>query len=332
MKDRQWQVELWQECGSRCAFCYLKEDNRYTPDALKLDSLNKTIAGLDELRKNKDYNAVSYIGGEFFQGQLKNPEVHKKFMELMKKTADLVKDGIIHSVWLAATMTIGDQKDLWEALEYFKDVPRDGNHGMWIITSWDAYGRFHTDKMRETWEHSVQEIHRRYPNFNINTTIILSGSLIDLYMDHGWRFIDFCKKWDTSVFMKQPSPAVNGDELAVGDFLKCKAEFQKRVPNFFVTRKRFLDFLTKVCMEEPEIYNKMFNIQYRADTLMRNYNDIEHHMVLNTRLKDNKLEFDPTTVAVKANKCGHPMDYTPYIDTNDCCLCDRIAVWESIMG
>ena len=64
MRDRQWQVELWQECGSKCAFCYLKEDNRFTPDELKLDSLRKTIAGLDELRKSREYNAVSYIGGE----------------------------------------------------------------------------------------------------------------------------------------------------------------------------------------------------------------------------------------------------------------------------
>lgn len=333
MSDKQWQVELWQECmgAGGCKFCYLRDDNRFTPDALKLDSLNRTIEQLDILRESREYNTVSYIGGEFFQGQLKNTQVKAKFLELMHKTHKLITDGIIHSVWLAATMTIGDQHDLWETLDIFKDVKKEGNHGMWVITSWDAYGRFHTPKMLQTWENSIKRIHTDYPDFNINTTIILSGTLIDLYLDKGWRFGDFCRKYGTSVFMKQPSPAINGDEQGCTDFIKAKQEFQKKVPNFFVTRARFIEFLSKMCISEPELYDKLFNIQYRADTLMRNYNDINHHMVLNTRLKNSKLEFDPQTVAVKPNKCGHPMDYTPYIDCNECCLCDKLAIQDELM-
>ena len=76
------------------------------------------------------------------------------------------------------------------------------------------------------------------------------------------------------------------------------------------------------------MYEKLFNIQFRADTLMRNYNDADRHMVLNTRLKNNKLEFDPNTIPVSPNKCGHPMDYTPYLDNNECCLCDKHMIEE----
>jgi hypothetical protein len=97
----------------------------------------------------------------------------------------------------------------------------------------------------------------------------------------------------------------------------------------FVTRERFLEFLTTMYQEEPHLYDKLFNINYRADTLMRNFNDMDRHMVLNVRLKGTKIEMDEKTINVKANKCGHPMDYTPYIDSNDCCLCDKLRIKES---
>lgn len=328
--SKQWQVELWQECGhgQRCSFCYLKDDNLYTPDELKLDTLNKTIAALDTLRKTREYDTVSYIGGEFFQGQLDNPAVHDKFMELMQKTAKLYKDGIIKSVWLAATMTVGEQKHLWEALDYFKDMEQDGNHGMWVITSWDIKGRFNRPGSLQCWEDCVAKIHQKYPKYRLNTTIILTGALIDAYLSGSFRFRRFCSKYGTSVFMKQPSPAINGNEQGT-DFMKAKAEFQKKVPFMFVTRDVFLKFLALMYQEEPELYEKLFNIQFRADTLMRNYNDSDRHMVLNTRLKNNKLEFDPNTIPVSPNKCGHPMDYTPYLDCNECCLCDKHMIQET---
>ena len=63
----------------------------------------------------------------------------------MEKTAWLKDNGYVKNVWIYATMTIGDQKDLYDSLEKFKD-----KKDFWILTSYDTMGRFHTQKMTKS--------------------------------------------------------------------------------------------------------------------------------------------------------------------------------------
>ena len=62
-------------------------------------------------------------------------------MELMSKTAALINDGTISSTWISATLMIGQQADLYECLSLFKDLNK-----VWILTSYDTIGRFHSTK------------------------------------------------------------------------------------------------------------------------------------------------------------------------------------------
>ena len=140
------QFELWQECNSRCKFCYLGPENRKTEDSIKLKTLKKVYEKISDPKTFDEFDNLSYIGGEFFQGQLANPEVKELFMKIMSKTADYLREGTINSVWLCATLTLGDQKDLYEVLDLFKDIKREehASNGLWIISSYDTIGRFHT--------------------------------------------------------------------------------------------------------------------------------------------------------------------------------------------
>ena len=75
------QYELWQECNNRCTYCTLGNNAVKTPDYMKLESINTAISELRQLVKG-EVSTLGFIGGEFFQGQLYNPEVKQAFFDL----------------------------------------------------------------------------------------------------------------------------------------------------------------------------------------------------------------------------------------------------------
>ena len=78
-----------------------------------ISDLNKAIDNMDF----KKYNNISLIGGEFFQGQLDDPEIHDLFFKTLKRIFQLYVDKKIGSIWLTCTLTIGNQKDLYELMD-----------------------------------------------------------------------------------------------------------------------------------------------------------------------------------------------------------------------
>ena len=86
MREREeCQFELWTECNSRCKFCYLSTANIKTPDHIKLKQLDAIIEQVETPDLCEKFNKISFIGGEFFQGQLNNQKVKEKFMLLFDK-------------------------------------------------------------------------------------------------------------------------------------------------------------------------------------------------------------------------------------------------------
>ena len=77
---KQLQFELWEECGNGCKWCYLGNNNKYTPKEVKLNSLQNALDKIQDLSNYPEFDTLSYLGGEFFQGQLKDQEVYDKFM------------------------------------------------------------------------------------------------------------------------------------------------------------------------------------------------------------------------------------------------------------
>ena len=150
-KSFQW--ELWQECNTACAFCVLGCGYKKTSKERKLKSLidlKDAIKGIDF----DVYNNISLMGGEFFQGQLNDPEIKEKFLEIIRMCRDLYLDKKIGSIWITATLNLGDQSDLYEVLQVFEDGgfrpnPNFVKCGLWICTSWDKEGRFRTKERKD---------------------------------------------------------------------------------------------------------------------------------------------------------------------------------------
>ena len=306
MTKKQIQFELWEECNSKCKFCYLGRNNNITSIERKLYGIQNAIDIIHDLDFN-EYDTIGLIGGEFFQGQLSNELVKNKFFELIRIIHDLYKKKLVKNIWIYATLTIGNQKDLYDTLDILK------NDNVWILTSYDTLGRFHTKKMYETWDYHVKNLKNKY-NINLNITSIITGDLIDKYLTNQFSFKELIDKYHCSVFPKLSSLPY--------DLYSTKIEMNNAIGNFFPTRKKFIEFITKLKKDDPSSYDKMFNINYRADTLYVNY---KNEIIKEIRHKNNWMETDERGLDAVL-KCGHSEFYNCYIDSDKCALCDKISI------
>ena len=356
-KSYQW--ELWECCDNLCDFCYIGKNNRHTDKQRQL----KSLRNLKDNLKNLDFdvfNNVSLIGGEFFQGQLEDREVRNEFFEVIEMLADLYVKKKIGSIWLSATLTKWEREglpDLEKTLQIFEDagalpIPEYGASGLWICTSWDAQGRFHTKKSAENWTQNMKELSSRHPWVKKNTTIILTQKLCEMYTEGEFEPRKFMKEFDTTLFYKSPGITqqsyfgVDGlpnlltcDKIgkvkeyltAIKKHLNSQFGFQ-----FFPDRETFRKFLIKYAKEDPDTYDRLFNVDFRADELNRNNNDdadpCEH-----IRFKGSNLESNIDWDCILNEECllepaskKHIITYAMYSDSNACMICDRDQIWKSI--
>ena len=324
----QIQYELWRECNCNCTYCTLGFDNHKTDNELKLQSMQTAIDEMKNFEPN-EHQTVGFIGGEFFQGQLNTPEIKSKFMELMDKSRWLLDNDYIENVWINVTLTIGNQNDLYDVLKRF-----EGHKGnLWLLTSYDTLGRFHSQKMLDNWDYHMKNIHKLYPEIKFNITTILSEDCIDKYLNDKLSFKKMMEEYHCSLFFKVPA--------LQKEFYKSNKEMNNAIGHFFPTRDLFLEFLTTFRQtEHPDLWNKLFNIAYRADTLycQENGDDIEI-----TRNKDNdymEIIIDNTTnkqlIRDKEKQmdyimdCGHLSTYNSYVDEDGCAICDKLMIEELI--
>ena len=97
----------------------------------------------------------------------------------MQKTSQLLDEKYIDETWISATLTLGDQADLYEALNEFSDLSK-----VWILTSYDTLGRFHSEKMKNNWLKNLAMLRQYSNDLKINITSILTGDFIQHYLDN----------------------------------------------------------------------------------------------------------------------------------------------------
>lgn len=329
MKDRVLQFEIWNECNNACAFCSNKHvyDTTNEEKIRNLDIVEKHLRDRTYIR---EYSKVGLIGGEFFQGQLKSNDVRRKFFDLVHVINQLLDENIINEYWVTATLIGEDQSDLFEHLRIISDISK-----VWVCTSYDTIGRFHTDKMYQNWVKNMHILKQIYPKIHINVTSILTGDFIDRYIRGEINVNYFMNEFGSTWFSKPP---MLPSESNIG-----KKEFNDKVlHNFFPKRHRFLEFLMKFRSQETEFeYDKLFNTDLRADSLIKtDYNDHLNRMIIQRNKSTNEEitlcvgNDDYKSGILKAkninndtNKgCQHNRAYTPYVDSDACFYCDKMMM------
>lgn len=297
------QFELWTECNVGCRYCYLGKRIKHTPTAEKLAGIRRARKFLDD-GDYGDYDIIAFIGGEFLQGQLNSPQVFDEFFDLMENSVRVIKDGRLKGIWVSASMT-EQTGHLLYLMDLFNTVRSEHPQGgAWLITSYDNAYRF-TERTKEVWKNNLLLRKEQFPNVRVNTCSILTQNMIEEYNAGGMTFGEFMVVYGTNLYLKPPY---------LNDY-RTKQEQEKRMPGFFPKRKDFLQFLAKVYnQEETYIFDKICNIRFRADALMRS-NTTE----LEFREKDTTYE-----IITEAHlPCGHPRPYNAYIDSDACMLCDK---------
>ena len=348
----QW--ELWQCCNNFCTFCVLGKSSKHTAKERQLKSLTDLKHALKNLDFN-EYNNVSLIGGEFFQGQLDDKEVHDSFFEVIEMLCELYMNKKIGSIWCTATLTIGDQSDLYKMLDMFDKAgvrphPDYDSSGLWICTSWDKHGRFHKPQYLENWQHHTAKIKEEYPWVKLNTSVILTQEVCEMYIKGEFVPKEFKEKHNTDLVLSPPRIFDMEDEgfesqnkfKTMGEagsldehITKMKADLEEKLGfRFFPDRRTFRRFILKFSKQDADLYSSLFDVNRTTDELYKNFNDHDD-MELHKRNEESNIEactiIDTTpniNCLVESFDKKHPYSYAGYIDGNDCMLCDRNQIWK----
>ena len=315
----QIQYELWRECNCKCTYCTLGIDNCLTSNELKLQSMQTAIDEMKQFKSN-EHQTVGFIGGEFFQGQLNTPEIKSKFMELITEANNLLNNNIVKDLWLNASLLIGNQDDLYEAINLIDDKTK-----LWVLTSYDTIGRFHTSKMLDTWKYHMNKLHNDYPEVKLNTTSILTGDFIEKYLNDEFDIEDFKAKYHTNLFLKTTVKPGYLSHLT-------KQEINDKIGNFFPKQEKFQEFLfTYYSREGEDEYHKLFSNDLRADEVRKNFNDENKRNIKFIRDKNTLEEtIDCIDEHIDNLPCGHSSIYQSYVDSDDCSICDKQQILDII--
>ena len=316
MSDKSMMFELWTECNNLCKFCYLGQANRKTEDSKKIANVKdvQNIIANTFTEDLEQYKAIGLIGGDFFQGQLRNPEVKEEFFKLAKQIFDLIEKDQVRDFWCYCTLTIGDQEDLYELVDLFdKTITDKSKHDFWVLVSYDTWGRFHTPGRKENWEKHMLKL-QTYPFIKFNVTSILSEDFCEKVLSGEHNLIEFREKFKiNSFFFKQPTHTADYDS---------KEKMMAVFPNWYLKRKTYIKFLEKLKREDTRLFDNVLNIVQRADDILHSddgYN-VQHR---------DKITWEETGMEINP-KCGHIENYQCYSDSDGCCLCDYFRVKDGI--
>ena len=311
------QYELWQECNNFCTYCTLGGNIKQTSDEMKLDAINTAIKEIQTFKQG-EVSTIGFIGGEFFQGQLHNPKVKNAFLSLISISNQLLNQSIIYELWINATLTIGNQHDLYTILDMI-----DCKDKVWILTSYDNKGRFHNEQKLLNWEHHISYIHKNYPDIRINTTSIITGDFIKAYINDEFNLNEFKNKYNTELFLKTPVKPDDCSHLSKKDINDMMGYY------FFPTQFDFLKFLIKYKEKEGDnAFDLLFSNDLKAEELHKNFNDSSLRNVIFNRSADFKEELncDSKLKHIETLDCGHSNVYQCYIDSDGCAICDKIRI------
>lgn len=299
------QFELWKDCNNKCSFCF--NDNRVTSRESKKERL---FFILNELTNPKytSITKVGFIGGEFFDGQM-DDELFGLFQQVIAKSYLLPN---VKQVLVTTSLLFEDLTKVITISNMF-----NRRNTLLFCTSWDTFGRFHTQESINLWEKNIDILHREVPTQQIHVEIIPTQRHILDVLNNKFNIQDFSNKFKVSVDYCTPCS---------GFIYKDKYDFEKHVPGFFPKRGDFLKFLYKVYSDG----------QATAD-MFTNYNNMSTLLWMSINGEYKLIEgYRGPIDGVTVNK-DYPLppmhtDKSDYIDSDARMRKDVLDVWETIYG
>ena len=303
------QFELWQDCDNCCEWCYLKDHRILTNDEQKIHNIQEVIKDINSDSLN-DFNAIGLIGGEFFQGQMKNKEVKQAFLQMIQKINNKLAEDKIKEFWITASLIKEDQTDLIDVL---KEVKVKDDQRIILCTSFDTMGRFHTDKDKENWFNNLKYIAITFPYITLHTQTILTQDLIEKTIADSHIFDEILKysmlDFKIPNYFRDKELAINGIKDYPSLIRNNVHKFPKKF--FIEDNKTFLQFLP--------IYVKIFGKDKLVNLI--NYPSLRSH-TLKIFSEDYTLSNRWEYTEDRYQPCGHLLDGQCYLNSDRCMYCD----------
>ena len=311
------QFEVWHNCNNMCSFCYLNGSRIISSPEKQIEHIEKVRSVINSEKLN-NYNAIGLIGGEFFQGQLADPEVKKHWLLLMNDMANYLKIGKIRECWITASLMSEDLSDLYESFDLF---PKDKK--ILVSTSYDEDGRFKSEEHKQIWLKNIELVHNRYPNALVHTQIILTQSFIDRVLKDD-TIIKEILKYSLVDFKLPGLKRKDYDQIKNLDEYKYHQKiletYQDFPKGFFIEHRRdFLKFVRKMVELFGKDKIKWFcRNEVRSKTLYL----ISIGKVIEDRWDVNNEDENAA--------CGHVYDSYCYLDSDKCARCDAMKFYEEL--
>lgn len=266
MSNNFLQYELWKDCNNHCPFCY----NRKLKDIDKYYSLSYVLNDL----KNRSYDEIGFIGGEFFDGQLNDQNIKKMFYELFNVCQSAKK------IYLASSLIFENKKDLYEFLQYARF--NKFLEKILVCTSYDIKYRFKHKRDEHNWKNTMIWLHNIFPELKIHTEIILSKAFMQAVLDGTFIPSDFEKKYFTKI-----------------DYIEANygydVEYKDDLVDFLPDKTTTVKFLQKVLEEKIVDKDTFLSDELIANTLLFSYNG--KFIELNNRCDiDNEIQMKSNNI------------------------------------
>ena len=163
----------------------------------------------------------------------------------------------------------------------------------------------------------MNQLYSLYPNVGLSTTMILTEELIQKYLSDNSFFNDFRAQNHTLLFFNCPK---SNDQLHSSlEYRQSLKRMEEKIgKGFFPKRKSYLKFLSKLKQQDPDLFSKLFNNNYRADNVIH-YDQFKSDVFVEHRIKNSQKESDFWEIG----SCGHNAHYRSYTDSELCMLCDK---------
>lgn len=182
------QYELWKDCSLGCAYCW----NRGQPDVDKVESLKFVLGNLDD-PDTLNYADVGFIGGEFFDGQLRDPETARLFRALFEKAAGMH----FRRICLATSLNYDMSEWLTDFLAFAEGIGLAGR--LLLCVSYDLKYRFRSEADRGRWKGNMLRLRREYPWLPLHTEMIVTQALVDAVLDGSFDIPGFRREYGTGL-------------------------------------------------------------------------------------------------------------------------------------
>lgn len=300
------QFYLWWDCNNNCQFCFAKLLKQHkTTVQEKICSIDFAINKLNTMDLTK-VDTIGLIGGEFFEDQISDSAVNQKFIELIEKCIELIKNDTIKNLYLMTHLIYKNTQYLDDIIKKFEE--HNVLKNLLICTSFDPWGRFHTEERKKLWYNNVNRL--RANNINVHVEMILCQQLIDAVLN---KTLDLSYFTDNDIFFDFLNP--QGFFKSDGTHSDTK---QETITSFngkwLPTRSSFLEFLTFLNEFKPNQLDRLFKLDIRAQHLF--FANAQTSFTRDVETYNENPEYDTV------KPCGHSEKFSFYSDCDQCMICD----------